>query len=510
MKKQDYLEQLSQALPKDPLSQRFMKEMRDHVEDAEEKGTIKNSLSESFGETMILQKHFRNVLFHRHLFYGVLQTFLLSLLSCLLYIAAMWSQGMFILNFKIWDLSWYLPAELFFLAALFLLYYRGLPDIFLYAPSFWRRLPFIVGIFIFPALLVYFYILSAVKSYGADIALMKSEHVLLLSLVPLAIGIVLFSCAYLLRHKKRMYQNTIIARRKIIFCVLGTLFILAIILARLVLRWSLTAAGPFEIDQYKFLMIGAAPFFMADFIVMMMSNAVFSFLPLALRFWILGIILVIIAGIILLQILSHFLYREPRTFPLFRLGILVYIVLLLLVPFQEERVESIVPMTNISKRIEKAQMGPFYSMTKYFNANEGDFGQYTLYSGKEAFVLGQGRERTNGPTYFLVKNIQDTEKMDIASTTAPGPDFRSISNEPKPASVQCVDKNKNFSAVTENSCDTLTFYGQDVFSYLGWGGWFQDFALTKDEQFMIVHISSGFFDPGTVYLLDLRSLQPQP
>ncbi len=511
MKKDAYLHELSQKLPQGDLSERFIKELQDHLEDAESKGTLKEPLNDSLGDATLLQKHFANVLFRRNLFYGTLQTLLLSLLSSFLYIAAMWSQGIFNLNFRIWDFSWYLPIELLFLLFLFLLYYRGLPDIFLDAPSFWHRLPFIFVIFLFPSLTVALYAFSSVAMHGGKFFGITSDYVLPFSLIPLAVGIIFFSYAYFLRRKKHLRQRVILTRRKKIFWTLGILFILAIIGARLILRLSAVPESQTVLENLKPLFIVSSPFFMLDFIILMISNITLAFVPITLRFWILGIILVLLAGIILLQLLSYFLYRQPETFPLFRLGILVYILLLLIIPYQEPAFISPLPIVNISERIEKRQMGPFYSMTKYFNANEGDFGQYNLYGGEKGFVLGQGRGSSEEINYFLVKNIQSTSDFDITSTTTPGPGFHVITHEYRydDPLIQCVDKKENFGLSPNNGCDTLTFMGHEVFSYPGWFGWLQGVDLTTDKKFMIVQISMGAYDPSVVYLIDLRSLQVQ-
>lgn len=295
-------------------------------------------------------------------------------------------------------------------------------------------------------------------------------------------------------------------KRKIVF-TLGLVLVAVVIVGRFMIRWSLeTASSPAFVNWLPGSFVDIVGIFSTifDTLLLIISNVFLGSFSLVMHFWIFGIALTLIATVILIHISRRILYRKPQIFPIFLCAILVYILLLLTLSYREPKVESSLSMMNISKSIEKRQMGPFYTITKYFNLNEGDYGKYTLYANENRFILRQRKNQSDGANVFFVSPSDDIQHIDITKSDAQHSNLMPI--EGRPDSVECIDKRDNFGLVSGSDCDTLLYKDHEIFSYPGWYGWLNGVALSANERWMIVHISFGPFDPEAVYLLDLRSL----
>src|SRR3990167_1474798 len=239
-----------------------------------------------------------------------------------------------------------------------------------------------------------------------------------------------------------------------------------------------------------------------------LPQAVTALSPVATT-WLTGTILTLVALFCLWGV-AHTLEQKYSVaqihIPYLKLCILIYIVVIIFAsPMGKPDLNWHVPAQEITKNIEKSQLGPWYRFTKYVNKGEGGLFWYSISNiGDQSFAIDQTDMREEFYKNFALKNIESTKKYALAKRDpgASQPTTREFTGEKN--GVYCDgDRWRIENPLELHHCQKLSLNSRALFDNPHLVA-VKDVLLNADASWALITISTGAYNPEYVYLADLR------
>ena len=512
-----YFQQLRQEFKNNPYQDRFLQELQHHAEDLESelpksKKLTPDAMKKHFGEPKEVKKNFTQI-------------------------TRPWKKGLEIVEVLGWGiviigLILILPAIMYLVNDLFLWFSISLSFLTLVQISLtciilwfaylflWR---FLIGknytflsakkvLFwgILPQVLWLPFLIWKLYRHWNRFREMPDGYYITLSAIAIVVGLLAFWWAY---RKPISSQKATLKKLSLFSSILGPLsftYILSFSLIRVLNPYfRFTTYSPFYLGKWwEFLL---TPIDYADqvFFIDLPSSLFISFLGT-------HYFQVFLVIIILITSMAYFLVK--RQFSWLASGALIYAIVLLFVPQQDQLLEFQTPYIQVSEAIEREQYGPFYNMVNYLEGRSPDRADYFIQSEGNTFAIRQydvsGRTRslekvnlepTLGKDFIYDPKKAIFERIESFNFQIPTNFAQKITPINIPINITCKEEGEIKEDIFKETgiCQTLLFNGQELLTKKLGEFRVNQFAVSKDGNWLMISLE----EYGTkIYLLDLREI----
>lgn len=190
--------------------------------------------------------------------------------------------------------------------------------------------------------------------------------------------------------------------------------------------------------------------------------------------------------------------------------------LLPLYKINESKMDWKVPVSKISKNIERDELEIFYHLSKYINQDEGFAFHYQACTNGNIFTIVQSSEKI-----FLLK----TEAANTSDEIPPAVFSENIGANKIPCEqphngefadgFACLNGNdspyidSDGNALYNSSCEKLDYNGKEIFtkSNLDSSRRINNIIVTENNKWALIEIENGIYATEEIYLVDLRGVK---
>lgn len=237
-----------------------------------------------------------------------------------------------------------------------------------------------------------------------------------------------------------------------------------------------------------------------EFWILLMPAALLS-ANIQVYLWIEGIVLIIILIILSLN-LGRYLYKTKKiifqNLPWIRIVFITWI--LSIIAFGSSGTPAIQWQTtvrDVSRTIEYQQFSFLRPFVKYINRDNGYFSYQINTTGNEYFIMQQMQKNTwktyQVKTSNIVKNAEIIKRPNTTITASYD------GYDPLLLGVECRSKEEYYNS--KNICNELWYQGKHIFTVPQSGVWVKQVLYNDRESNLLIHLSSGVYDPEYVYLV---------
>ncbi len=279
---------------------------------------------------------------------------------------------------------------------------------------------------------------------------------------------------------------------------------------------SLQTQIPSEGLFFQFIQIIGVIYMMSVFFFFVMNGSITSI-------WLLGLLLTLIGGLQVYRVVIWLRARGKSAntgvvarktyFPWSTVPITLYVITTL--AFGSTGKPDVTwhqPTREISQSIEMRELGPFYHLGKMLNQSEGQLFRYSISREGDGFLIKQS---PTGQSYLLTGITSATDwklsKYKTADNGVPHLDAADFTRSTE--TLYCEKGNTETPELNKARCGALLHKKQRVYtisdsSPYGFQIGYPIKTITSaNGRFLLIHLSSGVYNPTYVYLVDLGADQ---